>query len=187
MRPTVRSRRLGAQLRGYREEAHLDQTRVAGTIGIKQAQMSSIENGRTKISAEKLATLVEALRIPAEVAARMEDLRARAHIPGWWQDYGDILSEPIQALAEYADEERAAAEEESHTATASTVFSVRLQPAVYEALKIAASRAHLTPSALIRQWVTERVEATDNETDLATAVATLRRDVERVASLVRPA
>jgi predicted HicB family RNase H-like nuclease len=89
--------------------------------------------------------------------------------------------------AEYADEERAAAEEESQTATASTVFSVRLQPAVYEAVKAAAGRAHLTPSALIRQWVTERVEATAEETDLATAVATLRRDVERVAALVRSA
>jgi predicted transcriptional regulator len=89
--------------------------------------------------------------------------------------------------AEYADEERAAAEEESPAATASTVFSVRLQPAVYEAVKTAAGRAHLTPSALIRQWVIERVEAREEETDLASAVATLRRDVERVAALVRPA
>ncbi len=104
MRPTVRSRRLGTQLRSYREQAHLDQTRVAGVIGIKQAHMSSIENGRTKISAEKLATLVDALGIPAEVAARMEDLRARAHVPGWWQDYGDILSEPIQALIELEED-----------------------------------------------------------------------------------
>ncbi|MGH3902762.1 MAG: hypothetical protein ACRDTE_00955 [Pseudonocardiaceae bacterium] len=89
--------------------------------------------------------------------------------------------------AEYVDEERAAAEEESQAATASTVFSVRLQPAVYEAVKAAAARTHLTPSALIRQWVTERVETTDEETDLASAVATLRRDVERVSALVRPA
>jgi transcriptional regulator with XRE-family HTH domain len=104
MRPTVRSRRLGAQLRSYREQARLDQTRVAGAIGIKQAHMSSIENGRTKISAEKLATLVEELQIPAETTARMEDLRARAHVPGWWQDYGDILSEPVQALIELEED-----------------------------------------------------------------------------------
>lgn len=49
------------------------------------------------------------------------------------------------------------------------------------------SASRTSPSALIRQWVTERVEATDNETDLDTAVATLRRNVERLASLVRPA
>jgi predicted transcriptional regulator len=88
--------------------------------------------------------------------------------------------------AEYVDEERAVAEEESHGTTASTVFSVRLQPAVYQAVKAIAGRAHLTPSALIRQWVIERAEVTAQETDLATAVATLRRDVERVAALVSP-
>jgi predicted HicB family RNase H-like nuclease len=88
--------------------------------------------------------------------------------------------------AEYVDEEHSAAEEESREATASAVFSVRLPPATYEAVRAAAARVHLTPSALIRQWVTERVEETGSG-DLATAVATLRRDVERVADLVRPA
>ena len=88
--------------------------------------------------------------------------------------------------AEYVDEERSAAEEESREAAASSVFSVRLSPATHEAVRTAAARAHLTPSALIRQWVTERVEEAGSA-DLATAVAALRRDVERVADLVRPA
>lgn len=34
----------------------------------------------------------------------MEDLRARAHVLGWWQDYGDILSEPVQALIELEED-----------------------------------------------------------------------------------
>lgn len=88
--------------------------------------------------------------------------------------------------AEYVEEERAAAEEESRDAAASAVFSVRLSPSTYDAVRAVATRAHLTPSALIRQWVTERVQETDSA-DLATAVAALRRDVERVADLVRPA
>ncbi len=88
--------------------------------------------------------------------------------------------------AEYVDEERAVAEEEAREATASAVFSVRLAPATHDAVRAAAARAHLTPSALIRQWVTERVQETDNS-DLTTAVAALRRDVERVAALVQPA
>lgn len=88
--------------------------------------------------------------------------------------------------AEYDAEERTAAEDEAREATASAVFSVRLAPATYDAVRAAAARAHSTPSALIRQWVTERVEDTGNS-DLATAVATLRRDVQRVAELVPPA
>ncbi len=96
----------------------------------------------------------------------------------------EIDQQLAATAAEYVDEERAAAEERE--ATASAVFSVRLAPTTHEAVRAAAARAHLTPSALIRQWVTERVQETD-DSDLATAVAALRRDVERVADLVRPA
>lgn len=88
--------------------------------------------------------------------------------------------------AEYIDEEQMAAAEESHeAAAASAVFSVRLSPTTYDAVRAAADRAHLTPSALIRQVVTERVQEAASD-DLTAAVATLRRDVERVADLVRP-
>jgi predicted HicB family RNase H-like nuclease len=89
--------------------------------------------------------------------------------------------------AEYVEEEQAAASEEAASAASSSaVFSVRLPPATYDAVRAAATRAHLTPSALIRQWVSERVADTGTS-DLSTAVAALRRDVERVADLVRPA
>lgn len=88
--------------------------------------------------------------------------------------------------AEYTDEEAAAAEDEAREAATSAVFSVRLAPDTYKAVRDAAAQAHLTPSALIRQWVSERVVET-GELELATAVAALRRDVERVAGLVRPA
>lgn len=88
--------------------------------------------------------------------------------------------------AEYVDEDRAAAAEETRDAASSAVFSVRLPPTVYDAVRQAAARAHLTPSALIRQWVSERVEDTGQD-DLATAVAALRRDVERLAELAPPA
>lgn len=88
---------------------------------------------------------------------------------------------------EYAEEERASAAEEAREAT-SAVFSVRLSPTVYDAVRQAASKAHLTPSALIRQWVSERVEDTgQSDSSFAAAVATLRRDVERLADLTPPA
>lgn len=91
-----------------------------------------------------------------------------------------------ETAAEYVDEERAAAIVETQEAAGSAVFSVRLPPAVYDAVRHAAARAHLTPSALIRQWVSERVEDTGTD-DLASAVAALRRDVDRLANLAKPA
>jgi transcriptional regulator with XRE-family HTH domain len=104
MRPTVRSRRLGAKIRYYREEARLDQTEMGAAIKLKQAQMSNVESGKAKITPENLATLVELLKIPDDAAARMEELRARAAIPGWWEKYTDIMSEPLQALVELESE-----------------------------------------------------------------------------------
>lgn len=88
--------------------------------------------------------------------------------------------------AEYEDEDRAAAAEETRESTNSAVFSVRLPPEIYDAVRQAAANEHLTPSALIRQWVSERVEETSGS-ELSAAVAVLRRDVERLAKLAPPA
>lgn len=96
-----------------------------------------------------------------------------------------------QARAEHAGEERAAAEEEirerDERDRRSSVYSVRLPAEVYEAVRELAGQQHLTPSALIRQWVSERVQPAESDDDLSTAVANLRRDVERLAKLARPA
>jgi hypothetical protein len=60
---------------------------------------------------------------------------------------------------EYAEQDRDAAlaeadesdeAEGAHEVARSAVFSVRLPPTIYEAVRQAAARAHLTPSALIR-------------------------------------
>jgi len=96
---------------------------------------------------------------------------------------GQIDELLASTAAEYVEEERAAAAEESREASA--VFSVRLPAETYNAVRAAADRAHLTPSALIRQWVGERIVGTSSA-DLAAAVAALRRDVDRVAELTRP-
>jgi len=53
----------------------------------------------------------------------------------------DRLLEPT--ANEYVDEERAAAEEESHDAAASAVFSVRLSPATYDAVRAVAAKGSL--------------------------------------------
>lgn len=94
----------------------------------------------------------------------------------------DIDAALVPTAAEYIEEEAHAAREEAQAATASAVFSVRLSPSK-DAVRAAAAQQNVIPSALIRQWVTQRVEQT-GQGDLATAVAVLRHDLERVADLV---
>lgn len=100
MRPTVRSRRLGTRLSGYRQEKGLSGAAVASELGIQQPHWSKIETGKARISPEQLQRASKLLEIPADTAAQLEQLRQRAEEPGWWQDYGDVLSEPVQMLIE---------------------------------------------------------------------------------------
>ncbi len=100
MRPTVRSRRLGARLSSYRNERGLSGTALAAKLGVGQPQLSRIETGRTKITPDMLGRLVDVLAIPDADAAALDQLRRSCAEPGWWQDYGDILSEPVEMLIE---------------------------------------------------------------------------------------
>lgn len=100
MRPTVRSRRLGGKLGFYRQQRGLSGTDLATQVGIHQGTWSKIESGKAKVSPNVLARTVDVLGIPADVAAQLEALRRKADEPGWWQDYGDILSEAVQMLIE---------------------------------------------------------------------------------------
>lgn len=100
MRPTVRSRRLGSKLGHYRKQNALSGTDLAARVGIHQATWSKIESGKVKMSPEVLARIIEELAIPDEVAVQLKALHDKADMPGWWQDYGDILSEAVQMLIE---------------------------------------------------------------------------------------
>jgi transcriptional regulator with XRE-family HTH domain len=100
MRPTVRSRRLGTRLGTYRQHSGLSGTELAAQVAIHQGTWSKIESGKVKVSQAVLARTVDALGIPAEAAAQLDNLRRKADEPGWWQDYGDILSEAVQMLIE---------------------------------------------------------------------------------------
>jgi len=74
MRPTVRSRRLGARLSRYRTERGLSGTALAAELGVGQPQLSRIETGRTKITAATLARLVDVLAIPETDACSLDEL-----------------------------------------------------------------------------------------------------------------
>ncbi|MGH3695719.1 MAG: helix-turn-helix domain-containing protein [Pseudonocardiaceae bacterium] len=100
MRATVRSRRLGARLSRYRGERGLSGAEVAAELGVRQPQLSRMENGKAKVTPAALVRLVEVLEIPGAEAQKLDELRRRAAEPGWWQDYGDILSEPVEMLIE---------------------------------------------------------------------------------------
>ncbi|WP_411148738.1 helix-turn-helix domain-containing protein [Streptomyces sp. A30] len=98
--PPLHQQRLGAELRKLREHSGLTSTAAADLLGLKQAQVSSIEAGRYAVSADRVRTFARAYSCadPAlvEALAAMTGGRTR----GWWDDYREYLPAGLIDLAE---------------------------------------------------------------------------------------
>jgi transcriptional regulator with XRE-family HTH domain len=90
-RPSVRQRRLAAELRRLREQTGLTGDDVADRLNWSTAKVSRIENARTgaKISDVRLLLEVYELDGPRrdEIIALAEDAAER----GWWEEYRDLI------------------------------------------------------------------------------------------------
>lgn len=109
--PTLRQRRLGAELRKLRERAGLSATAAAARLGVNQGRVSMIETGRSAVSADRVRGLARAYdcgNTPlVDALAAMTSGRTR----GWWDEYREHLPVGLIDLAElehYATELRVA-------------------------------------------------------------------------------
>ncbi|AXI79040.1 helix-turn-helix domain-containing protein [Peterkaempfera bronchialis] len=89
--PTVRRRRLGAELRRLREQKGMTAEEVAGRLMVSQSKISRLENGRRSISQRDVRDLcdvygVEDERMRESLMAMAKESRQR----GWWHAFGDI-------------------------------------------------------------------------------------------------
>ncbi|MEW2624905.1 helix-turn-helix transcriptional regulator [Streptomyces sp. NPDC048106] len=91
-RPTVRSRRLGAALRRYRQAAKLDQPQAAEVIAASQARVSRLESGQVSARVIEVRLLLDAYGVKdPEVCAKLEDLAKFSKKRGWWHEYAAHL------------------------------------------------------------------------------------------------
>ncbi|MGZ3099809.1 helix-turn-helix domain-containing protein [Streptomyces sp. H72] len=91
-RPTVRSRRLGAALRQFRQSAKLDQPQAAEIIASSQARISRIESGHATPRVIEVRLLLDAYGIrDAEVRFKLEDLAKNSRNRGWWLEHAEHL------------------------------------------------------------------------------------------------
>ncbi|KRV50028.1 XRE family transcriptional regulator [Wenjunlia vitaminophila] len=89
--PTVRRRRLGAELRKLREARGMTAEEVATRLLVSQSKISRLENGRRSISQRDVRDLcqvygVEDRRIVESLMTMARESRQR----GWWHAFGDI-------------------------------------------------------------------------------------------------
>ncbi|MGH3546546.1 MAG: helix-turn-helix domain-containing protein [Pseudonocardiaceae bacterium] len=111
-RKTIRSRRLGKQIRRLRDDAQLNQEKLVELMNADQprqrcisaSHLSRVESGIARISSEHLDRIATVLEVGTEQAQKLDELRHRADETGWWQEYSDIVAEAIEMLVEIGED-----------------------------------------------------------------------------------
>lgn len=88
--PTVRRRRLAAELRKLRGNRKAGQ--VAQAIGWSATKISRAESGRESLPSAEIEKLIDHYGVAEPLRGRLLGLAEDAIQRGWWEDYADILT-----------------------------------------------------------------------------------------------
>jgi transcriptional regulator with XRE-family HTH domain len=90
--PTVRRRRLGAELRRLREAQALKLEEVSERLGLAPSTLSRIETGKAPTKSAYLTAMLEMYEVDDPgVRKVLVDMAREGHRKGWWSIYDDVL------------------------------------------------------------------------------------------------
>lgn len=92
--PTVRRRRLAAELRRLR--GNRTGSQVSRSIGWSPTKISRAESGHDSIPASEVEKLLDFYGVKDPLRRRLLELAEDATQRGWWEDYSDVLPPPLQ-------------------------------------------------------------------------------------------
>lgn len=96
--PTVPRMVLGMRLRQLREARGVSQGTAGEAIRASRSKVCRLELGRTSCKLRDIADLLELYGVTDEAElAVLLGLAEQANTPGWWQPYGDLLPEGMNA------------------------------------------------------------------------------------------
>jgi transcriptional regulator with XRE-family HTH domain len=96
--PTVRRRRLAAELRRLRERANLTGDQVAEHMGWSASKVSRLENAHTPPRAPEIRKLLALYGAEDRTADLLELAREAQTSTGWWESYSQTLSPEYATL-----------------------------------------------------------------------------------------
>ncbi len=94
--PTVRRRRLAAELRAIRESKGKSGDTVAAALKWSPSKISRYERARTGLRPREVERLLDYYQITGPRRALLLELAEDASQKGWWEEFGDSLSEDYQ-------------------------------------------------------------------------------------------
>lgn len=93
--PTVRRRRLGAELRRLRESAGMTLAEAAANLDTSDSTLSRVENGRGRVRRTDVQAMLDLYGVQDDTLRdSMLRLTRDVRRKGWWQNYRDVISEP---------------------------------------------------------------------------------------------
>jgi transcriptional regulator with XRE-family HTH domain len=102
--PTVRRRRLAAELREIRESKGKSGDAVAAALHWSPSKISRYERAKTGLPPSEVARLLDYYEITGPRRELLLALAQDASQKGWWEDYGDSLSSDYQQFIGLEDE-----------------------------------------------------------------------------------
>jgi transcriptional regulator with XRE-family HTH domain len=96
--PTVRRRRLAAELRRLRDRAHLTGDEVATRLGWSPSKVSRYELARGGLKPVEVRRLLDLYAVEEPRRGELLALAREATDKGWWDEYSDAFAEEYIAL-----------------------------------------------------------------------------------------
>ncbi|WP_188188585.1 helix-turn-helix domain-containing protein [Nonomuraea sp. SYSU D8015] len=96
--PTLRRRKLAAELRRLREDAGLNGVQVAQSLRWSTSKVSRLETGQVAPSPKDVAKLLAHYEVDGERGELLLALAANGNAKGWWDAYADLVPEPVLEL-----------------------------------------------------------------------------------------
>ncbi|MEU6412318.1 helix-turn-helix transcriptional regulator [Microbispora sp. NPDC046933] len=96
--PTVRHRRLGRELRRFREQTGLSPESAARQLGWSRSKLNRVENARLLPSAEDIGNACDLYGVDSTGKAGLIQLGRDAGKRGWWTAYSDVFTGSYIAL-----------------------------------------------------------------------------------------
>ncbi len=101
--PTVRHRRLGAELRRLREGAGLTIEQVAERLECSISKLSRIETAQVRPTPRDVRDLLDVYGVEDDMREALLQIAREARQRGWWEAYSDLPKAPIAAAEAAAD------------------------------------------------------------------------------------
>lgn len=138
--PTVRRRRLAAELRSIREASGKSGDTVANKMGWSPSKISRYERAKTGLRPEEVERLLDFYKIVGDRRKALLNLARDATQKGWWEEYSGTLSEDYQEFIGL-----------EHEATTMAIWHVDVVPGLFQtesyARQIISSYSRVEPVA----------------------------------------